>query len=146
MTSLKYKRFRNVQVYKDKSKIYFKISFNSPKILIKLKDISSVPVFLYIVREKKTSINSLMVRYIFDKVVLAFFKKFSKKLLGIGIFLARNGLISMKNSRKCLVILVSSVMGFLPTTSFEEVFICYADALYVLFLLWHFLFRIIFIW
>ena len=44
----------NISVWKDKSKTYLRISLNSPKqFLIKLKDISSAPVLLFIFREKK---------------------------------------------------------------------------------------------
>ena len=108
----------NIPVCKDKSKTYLRISLNSPKqFLITLKDISSAPVLLLIFREKKASFNSFMVRHLSGKMVLAFFKKFSKGLLGVGISLSRDGPISVENSLNFLAISVSKVIYFLSTES-----------------------------
>ena len=103
--------FRNLQrsgiipVCKDKSKTYFGISSNSPKqFLITITDISSAPVLFFIFREKKASFISFVVRYLSGKVVLAFFKNLLKGLLGVGIFLVRDGPISVKNSLNFLAI------------------------------------------
>ena len=70
--------------------------------MITLKDISSAPVLLFIFREKKGSFNSFILRYLSGKVVLDFFKKLLKGLLGVGMSLARDGTIFEKNSFKFL--------------------------------------------
>ena len=94
-----------IPVCKDKSKTYFGISSNSPKqFLITITDISSAPVLFFIFREKKASFSSFVVRYLSGKVVLAFFKNLLKGLLGVGIFLVRDGPISVKNSLNFLAI------------------------------------------
>ena len=101
----------NIPVCKDKSKAYLSISLNCPKqLLITLEDISSAPVLLFIFREKKAPLNSFMVRHFSGKVVLVFSKILSKGFLGVGIFLARDGPISVKNSLNFLAISVSKVI------------------------------------
>ena len=113
----------NIPFYKDKSKTYLRISFNSPKqFLITLRDISSAPVLLFIFREKKAFFNSFMVRHHSGKVVLVFFKKLSKGLLGVGIFLARDVPISVKNSLNFLATSVSKVTYILSTKSLRGSF------------------------
>ena len=91
-------------------------SFWSPR------DTSLAPLLLFIFREKKASFNSFVVTHFSGKVVLAFFKKLSKGLLGVGIFLARDGPISVKNSLTFLGISVSKVIRFLPTKSLRRSF------------------------
>ena len=59
------------------------------------------------------SFNSFMVRYHSGELVLDFFKKLSKGLLGIEIFLARDGPISVESSLNFLAVSVSKVIYFL---------------------------------
>ena len=113
----------NIPVCMDKLKTYLSILRNSLKqFLITLKDISSAPVLLFIFREKKTSFNSFMVRHFSGKMVLAFFKKLSKGLLEVRIYLARNEPISEKTSLNLLAIYFSKVIYLLSTKSLRGSF------------------------
>ena len=115
-----------------KSKTYPRISINTPKnLLTSLKDISSAPLLVF--REKEASFNSFMVRHLSDKKLLAFFKKRSKGLLGVEIFLATNRSISVNYLLDDLAISVSKVISFLSTKSLQGSFVCYVDASYLLF-------------
>ena len=113
----------NTPVCKDKLKTYLRITLNSPKqFLITLKEISAAPVLLFIFREKKGSFNSFMVRHFSGKVVLAFFKKLSKCIFVVGIFLAGDRAISVNNSLNFLAISASNVINFLSTKSLRGSF------------------------
>lgn len=83
------------------------------KKLMALKITLSASVLLLIFREKKASFNSFVVRCLSCKVVLIFFTKLSKTLLGREIFLSRDYSISVKNP-----------LGFLAI-SFPKVYISY---------------------
>ena len=51
---------------------------------------------MFIFKEKETSSHLFMVRYLSGRVVLPFFKKFSKGLLGVGIFLGSDKPVFVK--------------------------------------------------
>ena len=125
-TGVTFANFRgslNTPVCKDKLKTYLRITLNSPKqFLITLKEISAAPVLLFIFREKKGSFNSFMVRHFSGKVVLAFFKKLSKCIFVVGIFLAGDRAISVNNSLNFLAISASNVINFLSTKSLRGSF------------------------
>ena len=80
-----------------------------------LKITLSASVLLLIFREKKASFNSFMVRCLSCKVVLIFFTKLSKTLLGREIFLSRDYSISVKNPLGFLAISFPKVIYFLST-------------------------------
>ena len=82
-----------------------------------LKITLSASVLLLIFREKKASFNSFVVRCLSCKVVLIFFTKLSKTLLGREIFLSRDYSISVKNPLGFLAISFPKVIYFLSTIS-----------------------------
>ena len=77
------------------------------------KDISSASILLFFFREKKAFFSLFMAIYLSGRVVLAFLKQLPKGLLGVGIFHARCGPISVKNSLNFLAISSSKVIHFL---------------------------------